>query len=240
MHVRTIVAIFLVALAIGDSAWAQGTNRMVAVNGHQVHVHVIDPQSPRPNGPTLVFESGLGDSGNVWDKVIGVLPKDLRIVTYDRPGLGTSEDDHKPPTARLIATLLHEALQNVHARPPYILVGHSFGAPRIRMFVGMYPTEVSGLVFVDPTDFTAKREEGLRDVWTPLGLGTKERDDFDRLAVDQMKDAPEIVLREFDVARRASLSDYEEFRALPPMPNVPLVVLVAQQKSHPTCTPLSI
>ena len=113
---------------------------------------------------------------------------------------------------------------------PYVLVGHSFGAPRMRMFVGMYPTEVSGLVFVDPTDFTAKREDGLRDVWIPLGLGARERDDFDRLTVDQMKDAPEVVRREFDIARQASLSDYGEFRALPSMPDVPLVVLVAQQK----------
>ena len=77
MHVRPIgIAIALAALAIGDLAWAQGTNRMVAVNGHQLHVRIVDPQSPRPNGPTLVFESGLGDSGNVWDRVIGVLPKD--------------------------------------------------------------------------------------------------------------------------------------------------------------------
>ena len=83
MHVRIIgIATFLAALAIGDLAWAQGTNRAVAVNGHQLHVRVIDPQSSRPNGPTLVFESGLGDAGNVWDKVIGVLSKDLRPNTY--------------------------------------------------------------------------------------------------------------------------------------------------------------
>ena len=231
MHVRIIgIVIFLAALAISDSASAQGTNRVVAANGHPLHVRVIAPQSPRPSGPTLVFESGLGDSGSVWDKVIGVLPGDWRIITYDRPGLGTSQDDPEPPTPRYIASLLHEALQNEHARPPYVLVGHSFGALRIRMFVAMYPTEVSGLVFVDPTDFTAKREDGLRDVWIPLGLGTKERDELERLTVDQMKDAPEVVRREFDVARRASLSDYEEFRALPPMPDVPLVMLVAQQK----------
>jgi pimeloyl-ACP methyl ester carboxylesterase len=35
--------------------------------------------------------------------------------------------------------------------PPYILVGHSFGGPFIRVFAGMYPGEVSGMVLVDPT-----------------------------------------------------------------------------------------
>jgi pimeloyl-ACP methyl ester carboxylesterase len=234
MHMRLIrTVIFFAGLAISDFAAAQDTDRMAAINGHQLHVRVIDPRSPRPNAPTLVFETGLGDSGSVWNRVIGILPEDLRIITYDRPGLGASEDDHEPPSPRHVASLLHEALQKLHVPPPYVLIGHSFGAARIRMFVGMYPAEVSGLVFVDPTDFTQTREEGLRDVWIPLGLGRKERDEFEEVTVDQMKRAPESLFREFDVARRASLSDYEQFRTLPPMPNVPLVMLVAQQKRPP-------
>ncbi len=35
--------------------------------------------------------------------------------------------------------------------PPYILVGHSLGGPYIRVFAGLYPGEVAGLVLVDPT-----------------------------------------------------------------------------------------
>jgi pimeloyl-ACP methyl ester carboxylesterase len=35
--------------------------------------------------------------------------------------------------------------------PPYILVGHSFGGPLIRVFADLYPGEIAGLVLVDPT-----------------------------------------------------------------------------------------
>jgi pimeloyl-ACP methyl ester carboxylesterase len=231
LHVRIVGAVtLLAALATSDAAWIQDADRTVTANGHRLHVRVIDPSAARPGGPTLLFESGLGDSGSIWDKVIAVLPRDLRILTYDRPGLGSSEDDHEPPTLQHICSLLHEALDKVDARPPYILVSHSFGAVRMRMFTAMYPAEVSGLVFVDPTDFTATRADNLRDVWIPLGLGTRERDEFERLTVDQMAGASGVVRREYDVARRASLSDFQEFRALPPMPDVPLVMLVAQQK----------
>jgi pimeloyl-ACP methyl ester carboxylesterase len=98
------------------------------------------------------------------------------------------------------------------------------------MFAAMYPGEVSGLVFVDPVDFTTKRGEALRDVWIPLGLGAKERDESERRTIEQMKTARDVVQREFNVALKAALADYPEFRALPLLPDVPLVILIAQQR----------
>jgi pimeloyl-ACP methyl ester carboxylesterase len=32
-----------------------------------------------------------------------------------------------------------------------VLVGHSIGGPYIRMFAGLYPGEVAGLVYIDPS-----------------------------------------------------------------------------------------
>jgi pimeloyl-ACP methyl ester carboxylesterase len=43
--------------------------------------------------------------------------------------------------------------------PPYILVGHSFGALIVRAFAAKYPNETTGLVLVDPLDPAE---------WTPL------------------------------------------------------------------------
>ncbi len=40
--------------------------------------------------------------------------------------------------------------------PPYLLGGHSFGACYIRSFATYFPDEISGLIFVDPHDFTKK------------------------------------------------------------------------------------
>src|SRR5438552_12542698 len=135
-------AILFVAFAFGGFAQAQGTDRVVSIDGHSLHLRVIAPKVPTPNSPTVLFESGLGDPETIWDKVIAALPRDLRMVTYDRPGLGLSDDDHESPTPQHIASLLHQALAKVHVGPPYILVGHSFGAARLRMFPAMYPVEL--------------------------------------------------------------------------------------------------
>jgi pimeloyl-ACP methyl ester carboxylesterase len=54
-----------------------------------------------------------------------------------------------PRTATAIAGDLHEALQRTGERPPFVLVGHSFGGYNVRVFNGRYPDEVAGMVLVD-------------------------------------------------------------------------------------------
>jgi pimeloyl-ACP methyl ester carboxylesterase len=50
---------------------------------------------------------------------------------------------------------LRSLLAQAGARPPYILVGHSFGGLLIRAFAALYPQEVAGLVLVDPVSIQA-------------------------------------------------------------------------------------
>lgn len=45
---------------------------------------------------------------------------------------------------------MHALLAALHLPPPYVLVGHSYGALLIRVFAHRYPREIVGLVFVDP------------------------------------------------------------------------------------------
>src|SRR4029077_19435539 len=74
-----------------------------------------------------------------------------KTISYDRAGNGLSKKGPAPRDGRRVATELHTALHNARASPPYILVGHSLGGPYIRVFAGLYPEEVAGLVLVDPT-----------------------------------------------------------------------------------------
>jgi pimeloyl-ACP methyl ester carboxylesterase len=55
-----------------------------------------------------------------------------------------------PRTSVRIADELHNALRNARVGGPYILVGHAFGANNVRAFADLYPSEIAGLVFVDP------------------------------------------------------------------------------------------
>jgi pimeloyl-ACP methyl ester carboxylesterase len=73
-----------------------------------------------------------------------------QVCSYDRAGLSWSEPT---PAARSIDTLVGELrllLEHTGVPPPYVLVGHSFGGLIIRAYARSHPTEVAGLVFVDP------------------------------------------------------------------------------------------
>jgi pimeloyl-ACP methyl ester carboxylesterase len=101
--------------------------------------------------PTVVFEAGSGGPLEVWTGVQPAVSKFARTVSYDRAGNGLSGKGGMPRDALHVAGELHAALQNAHMPPPYVLVGHSLGGPYIRVFAGLYPNDVAGLVLVDPT-----------------------------------------------------------------------------------------
>ncbi len=100
---------------------------------------------------TVVFEAGSGGVLEVWTRVQPEVSKFARTISYDRAGNGLSTKGATPRDGKNIAMELRAALHNARYSPPYILVGHSLGGPYIRVFAGMYPDEVAGLVLVDPT-----------------------------------------------------------------------------------------
>jgi pimeloyl-ACP methyl ester carboxylesterase len=100
---------------------------------------------------TVILESGLGGTLENWGKVQPEVSRFAKTVSYDRAGLGLSDDGPRPRDGRRIATELREALRAAAVAPPYVLVGASMGGRYIRVFTGMYPEDVAGLVLVDPT-----------------------------------------------------------------------------------------
>ncbi len=102
-------------------------------------------------GPTLVLQSGLGDSHMTWAELIPLLSERHRVWTYDRPGYGDSPRASAPRDACTVARELHGTLQAAGVRPPYLLVGHSIGGLYQHAFARLYPQEVAGLVLLEPT-----------------------------------------------------------------------------------------
>jgi tetratricopeptide (TPR) repeat protein len=120
-----------------------------------------------------------------------------------------------------------------------MLVGHSLGGARIRMFAALYPDDVVGLVFVDPTaDFLrGAADDDLRDIFAPLGLGTKERDEM-RAAQHVSPDTPKPLLAEIRMAQELANAGFPDFKKLPPLPDVPVVVLTgASDAEWPSSMP---
>jgi pimeloyl-ACP methyl ester carboxylesterase len=121
--------------------------RMVGVGSHRLALRVAGRGTP-----IVVLETGAGGTiDDNWSKVWPEVAKFTQVVAYDRDGFGSSEAGPKPRTGERIATELHTALGNAGLKPPYVLVGHSLGGPIIHIFAHRYPTEVAGMVFVDPT-----------------------------------------------------------------------------------------
>lgn len=231
--------LFLALLLIAPSAQAKDVT--VQVNGRTVRLDIISPPQRNVTDPTIVFESGLGTPGTGdFAQVLPLVPKHRRIIRYDRPGYGGSAEDGESPTPRHIATVLHDALAAAGVTPPYVLVGHSLGGTRIRMFAGVYSNEVAGLVFVDPTpDFTRTSDNDLNDIFIPMGLGPKERDEM-RAPRKPNPATPKPILAETAMASAMSAAGFPEIQALPPLRDIPVVVLAGSSDTEwPTSMPVS-
>ena len=122
--------------------------KMVDVGGFSLH---IQSEGKRRGRPTLVVETGGGLAGEHYHWLYEGLKDSMRVVRYDRAGIGYSDSSPNPRDPETIAYELHTLLKNAGETPPYILAGHSIGGPYISVFAQLYPEEVEALVFLDNT-----------------------------------------------------------------------------------------
>ena len=99
--------------------------------------------------PSVVIEHGIGGAALEWTEVQDELAKTTRVCTYDRAGYGFSDSGPGPRNSSQAANELHRLLEIIGERPPYVLVGHSFGGLSARHFASMYAEEMAGLVLIE-------------------------------------------------------------------------------------------
>ena len=220
-----------ILLALAAPAFAQET-RMVSVDDRAMRVQIAGLEQ-LGKVPTVIFESGGGGwSVGGWDQIFAEIAKAAPVIAYDRAGYGRSEPDGQPPTPRHNAEKLHRLLAQLQLKPPYVLVGHSWGGPLIRMFAALYPGEVAGMIYLDPTDLHSREQEieHLRAIgYTVEGAAayvTRYRQDF----AAYIATLPPVVQVEMKLIDGIERSDAPEFQRMPPVPSVPISIVLAGKR----------
>lgn len=100
--------------------------------------------------PTVVMTAGLSDGGGTWNKVQPLIARKVRVCAWDHAELGFSGPSPGPQTVDRTTTDLERALTAAKIHGPYILVVHSSRSYETLLFKDRHPTEVIGMVLVDP------------------------------------------------------------------------------------------
>jgi len=158
--------------------------------------------------PAVVLEAGLNNGAASWRRVIPLVAPHVRVVAYDRAGLGGSA----PPPGGVTVHGQVDDLASVItglAAGPCVLAGHSWGGVLVQLLAFRRPDLVAGLVLVDPGH--EEMESGLPK---PVQWGWRI---MRTVFPDELhNDAP------------ATLAAMRQLRAAArPFPDVPVVVLSA-------------
>ena len=102
--------------------------------------------------PTVVLEAGAGLHSGDWQKVQPKVDHFTHVCSYDRAGLGRSDDLPEGGEAMSgggIVEQLHTLLEKAKVEPPFVLVGHSMGGLYVRLYHDSHPEDTVGMVLVD-------------------------------------------------------------------------------------------
>ena len=202
---------------------------LVSVNGFKVETVTYGMENNQKGKPVIVFENGRGTDFEYWLPVINEVSKGNATFAYNRPRIGGSEDDNQLPTIDHIPDVLRQALLAKGLNPPYIFVGHSWGAAYIRTYASFYPDEVAGLIFVDPHDFV-KKAAGGRSCYREIGLTKTQIDSlfavYDKWADEYIAQGPKFVVEEMKAQREFGKTGYEICNRNP-LPDVPVHFIMA-------------
>ena len=138
-------------IAIAQTFWLGANAQSIDTIKVKVHDHFMTLYASGEGKPTIILEAGGGGTHRNWLKVQPAISEFAKVISYDRAGYLKSDSCSLPRDAVIVAKELRKALTNAGIQPPYILAGWSLGGAFARVFAGLYPKDVVGLLLVDPT-----------------------------------------------------------------------------------------
>ena len=137
------------------------TSQMVTVGDRQVAFHVTPGHLP-----AIVLDAGGGEDSSYWKDLAPQLSRSTgsMIITYDRAGLGDSDELPGPWNVQSAVTDLKTGLDQLGVTRDVVLVAHSQAGEVATYFTRANPRMVSGAVLVDanlPPFFTDTQVDRL-------------------------------------------------------------------------------
>ena len=117
---------------------------MVDIGGFRLHALVCGQGTP-----AVILEPALGGFALQYAPIQSAVSAFTRVLAYDRAGQGWSDISPSPRTPANLASELKALLGRLDIQPPFILAGHSFGGLLVRIYAGLHPDEVAGVVLID-------------------------------------------------------------------------------------------
>jgi len=125
---------------------SQTIDTLVNVGTHHLHFKII-----KGKGIPILFESGNGDDGSVWEPLLQPLLESTgaTLITYDRAGLGQSEIDSLSISFKQEIKDLQCGLKKLGYSKEVFIVSHSFGGFYATLFANKNKKKVKGAVLID-------------------------------------------------------------------------------------------
>lgn len=155
LMMRTLVTITLALLASAVPATAQDIDSgpplgtLVEVGGRRLHLLCSGS-----GVPTVVIEAGASSFAIDFALVQPEVAKVARVCSYDRAGSGWSDARLDVETPARVVRDLRIVLDAAGQKGSFVMVGASRGGLFVRLFQAEFPTDVAGLVLVDPATET--------------------------------------------------------------------------------------
>jgi pimeloyl-ACP methyl ester carboxylesterase len=185
--------------------------------------------------PTVVLLSGQRGSADDWKivadgvaspSVWSLVAEETRVCAYDRPGTPVGDQPSRsdpvtqPANAQAMVDDLHALLAAAEITEPVVLAAHSAGGLVARLFAAEHPDDVAGMVLVDALG------EGLRTHMTAEQWAIQKpllRGDID----DSLLEYPALEWIDAETS-------FDQLEAAPPLPQLPLIVISADEPIGPT------
>jgi pimeloyl-ACP methyl ester carboxylesterase len=142
-----VCASFLFLIPITSVSQSRLVDRTTTTDGKKLHFQIIEGQ----RDDIILFESGGGNDSGVWSDLLAPIAKatGATLITYDRPGLGSSEIDPQHHGLTSDIERLESGLKDLGYTGHYTMVAHSLGGFYATFFASRHPEQVRAAVMID-------------------------------------------------------------------------------------------